>query len=561
MSLLLPVPAPRPRRAWLVFVALLVSAWALFLPSNGAPGTFPGDPTLPYAPVTLNLHWQLHTRGLAGLTADDLHGFPMRTDRLVTDGVPVDALASWPFAAAFGEATGMWVWALVTLWAVGAAAAWLGMRWWGTLGAGLVAGVGYQVGEALLREVGDGRPTQAFAAIFLPLALGLGAEAARRAGTGATRAALGAGLFAGIGTLASWNLGPMFLLAALGPMGLRVALQGRSGAAGGGALGTALVVFTAFAVLVLPALGWMATGRSEVPSLGMDPWQEVVIGLRQVRPVDLAAARIYGLEGVALGTLGRPVLLVAAAWAVWRARARFVALPLATACLLALLGLGAWLPGPVALPWGWLQALPGAARLWWPDRSWIGVALGLSLLAAGTPPRVAFLVALGVFGEAWALSRALPFDRVPLGPSPSAEVLAQAPHVPFVLLPTGQGPFRSDRLDLVDQLRHGRPMANGTRPVLDLTSSDAVLRNWRNNAGLRALLACEIGVGASASDMTATPDTEATATPALVHAGLSEVYLDPRYVDDDPAYAACIEGVLAGWSRSEEPPLVRFRAP
>jgi hypothetical protein len=547
---LLPSPAPRPRRAWLVVLALLVSAWALLLPANGAPGTFPGNPTLPDAPATLNLHWQLHTRGLAGLAADDLHGFPMRTDRFVTDGAPLDALASWPFVAALGETTGMWAWMLATLWGVGAAAAWLGMRWWGTLGAGLVAGVGYQVGDALLREVADGRPTQAFAAIFLPFALGFGVDAARRSAAGGTGAAVGAGVCAGLGTLASGNLGPMFLLAALGPMLL----------AGWGArretAGSALVVFAAFAVLVVPVLAWMATGRNEIPSLGMDPWQEVVIGLRQVRPVDLAAARIHGLDGVAVGTLGRPVLLLGAVWVLWTARARRVAVPLAAACLFVLLGLGAWLPGPVVLPWGWLQALPGAARLWWPDRSWIGVALALAVLAAGVPRRVVGLVALGVFGEAWVFSRALPFDRVPLGPSPSAEVLARAPDVPFVLLPTGQGPFRSDRLDLVDQLRHGRPMANGTGAVLDLTSSDAVLRNWRNNTGLRALLACEIGVGASAGDV-----DQAAATAALVHAGLTEVYLDPRYVDDDPAYAACVQGVLARWTRGEEPPLVRFRAP
>ncbi|MDO9280724.1 MAG: hypothetical protein Q7U06_02380, partial [Pseudomonadota bacterium] len=252
MNVLLPVPAPRPRRAWLVLLALLLSAWALLLPANGAPGTFPGNPTLPYAPVTLNLHWQLHTRGLAGLTADDLHGFPMRTDRFVTDGVPLDALASWPFAAALGEATGMWVWAVATLWAVCAAAAWLGMRWWGTLGAGLVAGVGFQVGEALLREVADGRPTQAFAAIFLPVALGLGVEAARRVGApsgepgGAVGAgaAVGAGLCAGIGALASVNLAPMFLVAALGPMGF-VGRRGRE------ALASALIVLAAFAVPVV----------------------------------------------------------------------------------------------------------------------------------------------------------------------------------------------------------------------------------------------------------------------------------------------------------------------
>ncbi len=570
MRPLLPIPAPLPRRAWIVALALLLSAWGLLLPGNVLPGGFPGDPARPFAPVTLNLHWQLHERGLAGLAADDLHGFPMRTDRLVTDGVPLDALSSWPLTLALGESTGMWAWAIVTLWAVGGAAAWLGMRWWGTLGAGLVTGLGYQVGEALLREVSEGRPTQAFAAIFLPVALGLGVEAARRAadGTPATRAALGAGLVAGIGTLASWNLAPGFVLAALGPLSWTLArgLAARGwagwkrtaprGASPGGAA-PLIAALAAFAVPVLPALAWVVTGQNELPSLGMDPWREVVVGLRQVRPVDLATARIHGLDGVAIGTLARPMLLLAAGATLWRARPRHVAAPLVFACLLALLGLGAWLPGPVVLPWGWLQSLPGGAgRLWWPDRSWIGVALGLALLAAGAPRRVVPLVALGVFGEAWLLSSALPFDRVPLGPSPSSDVLAHAPDVPFVLLPTGEGPLRDDRLDLVDQIRHGRPMANGTRPVLDLTSSDAVLRNWRNNGGLRSLLACEMGGGASAGELQG-----AAAGEALVHGGLREVYLDPRYVDANPTYIPCVEGVLAGWSRADEWPLLRFRAP
>ncbi|MDP2313971.1 MAG: hypothetical protein Q8P41_13775 [Pseudomonadota bacterium] len=558
MEPLLPVPAPLPRRAWLVFLALAVSAWGLLLPLSGRPGTFPGDPELPYAPVTLNLHWQVHTRGIAGYAADDLHGFPMRTDRLVTDGVPLDALTSWPFTAALGEAAGMWLWAVVTLWAVGAAAAWLGMRWWGTLGAGLVAGVGYQVGDALLRELAEGRPTQVFAAVLLPLTLGLGAAAARRVAADTPRegtlAAIGAGLLAGLGTVTSWNLGLMFVLAAFGPLVAMVLARWRSG--GGARIDVLLVPLGAFATCVFPAVAWMVTGRNELPSLGMDPWQEVVVGLRQVRPVDLAAARIHGLGGVALGTLGRPVLLAAAAYTLWRARPRHIALPLAFASLLALLGLGAWLPGPVVLPWGWLQTLPWLGRLWWPDRLWIGVALGLAVLAAGAPRRAAFVVALGLYGEAWLVSRALPFGAVQLGPSPSGEVLARAPDVPFVLLPSGQGPLRSDRLDLVDQMAHGRPMANGTRPILDLTSSDAVLRNWRNNTGLRALLACEMGGGAAV-----TADERVEAGAALLHAGLREVYLDPRYTENDPGYALCVEGVLAGWERGEEPPLVRFRAP
>jgi hypothetical protein len=615
---LLPVLAPLPRRWGLVLLALGVTAWLLLVPANARPGTFPGDPDLPYAPVTLNLHWQLHGRGLAGLVADDLHGFPLRTDRVVTDGVPLDAFTSWPLTSAFGFATGMWAWLLLTVWAAGAAGAWLGMRWWGTLGAGLVTGVGFQVGEALLREIADGRPSQAFAALFLPLALGLGVDAARR---GSVRAAAGAGVAVGLGTLASWGMGPCLVVVGFGPLVAVALARGgtgvvarvrRTGMAAIGAVGTAggggfgahpetpgdaagsrggpvapgadaggggasggiagrgaghgpdgialvavlLVAVAALLVPVAPALAWVAAGRGELPSLGMDPWQEALVGLQQVRPVDLALERLWALDGVAVRSLARPALLLAAAWTLGRGRLRHVAAPLAVTCVLALLGLGAWLPGPVVAPWGWLQTLPVLGRLWWPDRNWIGVALGLALLAGGAPRRIAPGLALALFAEAWLLSPSLPFGAVQLGRSPSAQVLAQAPDVPLVLLPTGEGPFRPDRLDLVDQITHGRPMANGTRAALDLTAPDAVLRGWRNNSGLRALLACEMGAGA-VGDAT----DRAEATEALVRAGLREVYLDPRYVKDDTAYVACVEGVLTGWTRGEEAPLVRYRAP
>jgi hypothetical protein len=541
---LLPILAPLPRRAFVVFLALGVSAWILLCPANPRPGGFPGDPELPYAPVTLNLHWQLHTRGFESLVADDLHGFPFRTDRIVTDGVPLDALASWPLCKAFGETTGMWLFALATVWGAGAAAAWLGMRWWGSLGAGLVAGVGFQVGESVLRELADGRSTQVFAAIFLPLTLGLAVDGAGRARAGSSVAA---GLAAGLGTLASWGMAPLLGVAAFGPS----LLAGwRRGAV------AAVFVLAALAVVVAPAVAWLVAGHGELPSLGTDPWAEMVLALHPVRPVDLALDRLYGADGVVLHSLLRPVLVGVAVWAGWRQRARHLVVPLGFVCVLALLGIGTWLPGPVVAPWGWMQALPGLGRLWWPDRAWIGVALGLSLLAAAAPRKVLPLVALGLFGEALLLSPSWPFGRIELVPAASARVLAEAPDVPLVLLPTGEGALRPDRLDLVDQILHGRPLAGGTRPVMDLTSSDAVLRGWRNNAGLQALLACETGqttTGAGAPD--------GAATTALVQAGLREVYLDPRYVGDDAAYVGCVEGVLTGWSKEEAKPLVRYRAP
>ena len=541
---------------------------------SGGPGTFPGDPRLPYAPVTLNLHWQLHTRGFAGLLADDLHGFPLRTDRIVTEGFPLDALTSWPFAA-LGEPTGMWLWIVAVMAAVGAAGAWLGMRWWGTLGAGLVAGLGFQVSEALLREVAEGRPTQAFAAIFLPLALGLAME--RR-----TFGAVLAGVCAGLGTIASWNLAPILVCAGLGPLVLGWFSGGgappRNAPPGGEppgppvrahpgnsagapmrsapnnvARGASLLAFLAALIAVVaPVAAWTYAGRGELPSFDLDPWGEAVLGAVQARPVDLAAARIYGATGVALKTVWRPILVLAAVATARRMPPRAWAGPVLFAAVCAILGLGAVLPGPAVMPWGWLQSLPGLSRLWWADRAWIGVGLAAALLAAGAPGGWKPVLAVALVFEAFS-GGALPFKHVNYGPTPTSDVLALRPDVPFVLLPTGEGPLRADRTDLLDQVFHGRPMANGTRAVDDLRSSDAVRRGWSGNAGLRALLACEMGGGAADADRTMASD-------ALIRAGLREVYVDPSYVFDDPAYGACVEGVLAGWERGEEPPLWRYRA-
>lgn len=549
MSALFPTLHPRPPRFWLVLVVLIVSAWCLLVPSNMVPGTFPGDVSLPYAPVTLNYHWQTHTRGVEGVLADDLHGLPYRTDRSVVDGIPVDALVSWPFCAAFGFAGGMWVYSLVLVWALGASGAWLGGRWWGTWSGALVTGVGFQVCEGVLREMGEGRSTQAFAAIFLPLALGLGVLAAE----GGVLAGGMAGVCAAIATLSSWDFALFAVPLALGP-----AVVQRRWAGGG-------TVVTAFAILVFPVAAWVWSGLPEMPSAGLDPWAPARLGAALVRPVDLAAARIYGTDGVALGTVLRPVLVALAAYGIWLRRAEPGALrtwgwPLALASGGVILGLGAWLPGPVVMPWGWLSLLPGVSRLWWADRAWMVPGLILALAAGSARlPVMATLLAAGLFvEEAVLLSPALPFGAVGLLTPDSAMRLAVAPNVPLLLLPLGQGRFRTDRLDLVEQISHGRPMANGTRSPFDATAPHALARGWRENAGLHAVGECEQGVAG------AVVPPDAATTSGLVHAGIREVWLDLRYLGEGAAgatYRACIENVLDGWTTEDDAPFVRFRAP
>lgn len=531
MRHLIPVLAPLPRRAWMVLVGMLLPAWLLLCPANAVPGTFPGDPDLPDGPIAVNTHWQVQTFGLASYVADDLHGYPFRTDRSVVDGIPLDALGAAPLCWLFGLHTGLWLWAIGVAWAAGAGAAWLGMRWWGTLSAGIVCGAGFLVAEVALREVGEGRSTLAF--VFLAPALAAGVAAAR----GGTRSAIAAGVFAGIGTLAQWVFVLPLLACALAP-----SLPFRRG----------LATLASFAAVVAFPAAWVLSGRNEVPSLGMDAWSPALLDFQQVRPVDLGLARIHG--GVLTGTLGRPVLIALVGWSLWKARARHVWVPALIGITFAILGLGAYLPGPVVLPWGWLQSLPGLSRAWWPDRWWVVVSLALCLIAAGArlPLGAALLCAVGLLEEAVLLSPALPFSAIELRPSSSAKALARVPDVPLVLLPLGEGRFRTDRLDLVDQIAHARPLAQGTASSFDLGAPDALLRSWRTNHGLRALAACELGRPAEDLDRV---------TFDLVHAGLREVWLDPRYLGSDATYATCVETVLAGWSRSEEDPLVRYRAP
>jgi hypothetical protein len=231
-------------------------------------------------------------------------------------------------------------------------------------------------------------------------------------------------------------------------------------------------------------------------------------------------------------------------------------------CGAAVLALGSALPGPVVLPWGMLQLLPGFSRAWWPDRAWMLVAVVAGVLAGDAVGRGdarravggAIALAAVIAVEALVRSTAWPIPGVALRPSPAAEALAVAPDVPLVLLPLGEGRFRPDRLELVDQIHHGRPLAQGTRPPFDMRGADASLRAWRENAGLRALAACELGSGEVAPE---------GAGEALARAGLREVWVDSRYVSEGSAegaqYLRCVEGVVGGWRRTEPAPFTRWQ--
>jgi hypothetical protein len=468
---------------------LLISTLVLAAPSALRPGELPGNPQMPYGPVAANLHWQVHSRGLSSYIADDLHGYPHRTDRSVTDGIPLDAFSSWPFSALFGDAFGLWIWALSLIWASGMAAALLGMRWWGRWEAGLITGIGWQVSEGWLREIGDGRYHVAFAASFLPLILICSLEGRK----GKLGGAVLAGVGAGVAGLSDPSLAAAaFMLAALPLLGTWRRLP---------------MMLTAWAATLGVPAAWIYSGLREVPSMSMDPWSEALIDFSQQRPVDIVATRIYGWHGVMMASLLRPVLAIGVYGVVKHFPLQRWRFPALIGLIAVIFGLGPSLPGPLVLPAGWLLELPLLERAWWSDRWWLVVGLCLAWVAGGIGPSFlklslphwvfSFIFSIGLLTEARLLSPSLPWPTVPLPPSDSARILAAHPDVPFVLLPLPGGRFRPDHLELIDQITHGRPLAHGTRPPFDLTAPDTLLRAWQQNAGLRALAACETGQAAN----------------------------------------------------------------
>lgn len=525
-------------------LALLLSAFLLFGPAGWTPGQLPGDPGLRYGPVTVNLHWQIHERGISSYIADDLHGYPYRTDRMTTDGIPLDAFLSAPLCWILGTPKGMWLWVLGLLWAQGLAAGALAARYWDRPHAFLLGGIAYQLSECGLRELGEGRYATVFVGLLLPILMGA-ALACRRQ------------------PLWAWGVGALVgVVGMMDPSLLSVALLLGLGGMWGSSAWVLLYFSAGLAVFGGAPLAWLLSGLGELPSLSMDPWSPALLDFSYQKPVEQVARRIFGWDGVMLGTLLRPlwglglaVVVGSQAPARWR-------LPAVLGLLSALLGLGPYLPGPLVLPAGWLLELPLLQRAWWADRAWWGVSLCASLLLGGltvegisrfvkVPFRLDPRLLMGGMGiglgvEAAALSKSLPFSTIPLPPADSAKILANYADLPMVLLPLPGGRFRPDHFDLLDQISHGRPLAHGTRPPFDLTAPDALLRNWRQNAGLRALAACETG-----QPMPLTGQEQKD----LLHAGLRVVYVDSRYVLADAtgqAYLSCVENVLTGWELGQE---------
>jgi hypothetical protein len=509
----------------------------------------PGRSGLADLPGTVNLHWIVHERGLLEAAHSRLLMYPASTDRIILDGFPLDALFSSPLLAAFGWPAGFTLFVFACFMALGLSAAWLARAWWGTPAAAAVAGVIAQCNPYLIREVVDGRATQLFGAIFLPLCLGF---LLRHIAHGRSRDGLLAGACLGLGALSYWYYGVFFSICA--GMMILVATGSRwreLTAFGPFLLGIILVcggpaLYTAAAAGTMPGLdmAW----NSEVVHGSSTMVLEQLIDLRdlgttiQTDRVIALQLLVFGL--CVLGCIRYPVRrwLMPSIW-------------LCTALAFAagpniMLAFGPNLPGPFQL----FNTSDVLRRMWWPDRSLVMAVPAISLLAAGGACwlhrrylkdhgkwwMAASGVAAFVVIEAFVTIPGLPLPTTWGASTDRAKILAQ--HTgPVLILPLGSGLEEPDARMLVDQLHHGRPLVNGPMPPNSSTAPPAYA-TFTQTPGMNHFSACE------ANPETIAPDNRIEAFRNLRAYGIDRVYLDIELADKIPtggqAYRACIETLL-----------------
>ena len=564
---LVPRLGPAPRGSGVVAAFLLLTAIVLLAPASLDPlHYYVGNPTYPDAAATAWNHWMVHTLGLTGTAHTRMQMYPLVVDVLVLNGFPLDALASWPFAALLGWPGGYGLYQIAVMWAVGLSAAWLGGRWWRSSTAACVAGVAMQSAAPILREFAYGRSTQVFGSIFVPLALGLFARALVE---GRRSDAIGAGVMTGLCALAYWYYGFFCGLGVLLLLGL--AARERLDwvrPTGVYAAASAVVVF-------LPALYTMGSLGEQQGGMDTTLFSLIHFGEVDMRLIDLLEERDAGgamIEGVIgltplvvafalLGALGHP--------------ARRWAAPLIWTVVGGLLAMGpilVWmgdapLPGPFAL----VPSLPVLRRLWWPDRALLLVVPAVALLAAGGVDRIVQalhspsprlpailtgLLSTALIAEAWLALPTVPLPVTSSVPSAGAEALA-AGTGPVLVLPQAGGPYLLNRTLLLDQMFHGRPLVNGLMPP-DGTTAPQAYRNFSAGTGMAHLYSCATTFG------TFTGDAAAAVLP-LRRAGIREVYVDLAVLSGSAAgsgaYVNCVRSLLGAPSAARGPYQVWTLAP
>ncbi len=542
-------------------VLLILSGWGLTLPAGARPwALLLGRADSAALAASANLHWLVQQRGLLGATHSRLLMFPSPIDRIAEQGFPLDALLSRPLLALLGWPAGYALPQIAALIACGLSAAWLAGRWWRSEAAALVAGVAYQSAPPVLELLGDGALGPLVGAALLPLAAGLlaGAATAERPG----RDGLLAGALAGALGLLWWRWGALVALALaaaalLPPTPLSPPRRRRAALRG-----LACCLLGAAAVLAAPAgYSLYSLGlHAGAPSPTLDAI--VTIGGERGTAAAIAAARSLGSAPWArylLTALAVPALLAPARR--WRGPAALLLLGLALAAGPALHPPG--LPSPyaalAALDRGALElsprralllAAPGAALLAGGGAAWLAERarglrarwLGLRQLPV---PLTGGALALGLLAEAALLDPHLPAAAAPWGPSERALQLAAGRGPALVLPPGGE----EAAAILLDQLHHGRPLANGWLPPTD-TLAPAPYRDAAGRSPLGSLLACgQLPYRPYSGD-------PAADRALLTGLGLRAIYLD-REAASDGRYLACA-GPLLGDALPEDGPYLHF---
>jgi len=532
-----------------IAVATLLLAPALVHPGNA----LPGKPGLADLPGTVNFHWLVHTHSFSELRQSSMLMYPSQMDRLLLDGMPLDALASWPFVAALGWPAGFTVFQWASFVALGVASAWLARGWWGHAGAAAIAGVVAQTQPYLIRELINGRPTQVFGAIFLPICIGFTLRALNQK---RTQDALLAGFSWGLGTLAYWYYGAFFGLCVAGlfiAAGLQRTLNGSTIL---GMLGGLLAVVTVPLLYVLNA-------ETKIPGQGSN-WDAPVthgsytMALEQIIEhrdlgMNIGTDRVMALQILVAGLI---VL------ALMRMHRRTWVVPLGWLVTAILFAMGPTLgplgiPGPFAL----FELTELTARMWWPDRALVMAGPAIALLAAGgatyaldqwapdTRHRWTGLITAAVLIEAFIVIPGLPLPVSWGAASPQSQILAQGDG-PVLILPIGSGESQPDARMLLDQVNHGRPLINGPMPYSSSTAPPSYRKRVQSVA-LAPFLVCESN---PTSSKIPTPNEIITALRAL---GLSEVYLDTtlarRFMRDAGAYQKCVEKILETDGETRDP--------
>ncbi len=546
----LPVVQKRVRLSRLTALFQLVVAAIICAPALAHPSlALPGKAGLADLPGTVNFHWLVQERGLLQAAHSRLLMYPASIDRIILDGFPLDALFSWPFLTVFGWPAGFTFFVFACFAAIGLSTAWLAKAWWGSPTAAVIAGVVAQCNPYLIREVMDGRPTQLFGAIFLPLCLGflLKSIAHERVQDG-----LAAGVFLGLGALSYWYYGVFFSICAgllLAPAAWRnprkLLLMAPL------ALGTIFICGG-------PAL-YTAAASQSMPGLDMAWTDEVVHGNSSMMLSQLIDLRDLGntiqtdrVMTAQLFVFGLCIL------ACFRSPVRRWTAPLVIlGCAITLaagpsmtLFNGPDLPGPFHI----FNLTGVLRRMWWPDRALVMAIPAISLLAAGGANwlqqrhfkhRLPWWgactgITILVLTEAFITMPGLPMPTTWGASTDRSTLLAEASG-PVLILPLGSGLDEPDARMLVDQIHHGRPLVNGPMPPSSSTAPSSY-SSFTQTPGLSHLSDCETNPNTTA------PINREEAFRNLRAYGIDTVYLDIELADKvaagGQAYRSCIETLL-----------------